>query len=84
MSSAGPPIPSRYASPAGWEVPAGVKPGWDWLPPGGVRERADLAPWWVRLWQATPFLDRYAFVWMWRHGMMEVWPPESAANGTEP
>ena len=62
-------------SPAGWPVPGGVLPGWNWVPPSGIRERLDRVPAWVRLWYRTPFADRYAYAWMWRHGGWDVLPP---------
>ncbi len=59
-------------SPAGWLVPAGVKPGWDWLPSNGARARLELMPVWVRVWYYTPLIDKYAYVWMWNHGGWEI------------
>lgn len=74
-----PSCPDRVLSPGGWTPPAGVRPGWDWLPPSGGSARVDLLPRWAALWQATPFLDRWAYAWMWRHGAWEVHPwPEPA------
>ncbi|OZB89570.1 MAG: hypothetical protein B7X41_02120 [Microbacterium sp. 14-71-5] len=29
-------------------------------------------PTWVRVWYRTPFIDRYAHVWMWHHGGWQV------------
>lgn len=35
--------------------------GWDHVPRGyGASFELDGAPWWLRLWFRTPFLDRYA------------------------
>lgn len=62
-------------SPGGWTAPAGVLPGWNWLPPPGLTQRLDRAPRWVLLWRATPLIDRYACAWMWRHGAYDVRPP---------
>ena len=69
-------------SPGGWVPPPGVLPGWDWLPPDhGVRPRLDRVPGWVRAWFHTPFLDRYAYAWMWRHGCLELVPPREPPAG---
>ena len=62
-------------SPAGWQPPAGSRPGWDWAPPDGLRARLDRVPGWVGLWYKTPFADRYAYGWMWYHGGWDVLPP---------
>lgn len=56
-------------------APRGSKPGWNWLPEDGAGERQDLAPGWVLWWLNLPFLDRWAHVWMWKHGCFEVTPP---------
>jgi hypothetical protein len=32
-------------------------------------------PRWVRLWYRTPFIDRYAYEWMWWHGGWSVLVP---------
>jgi hypothetical protein len=65
-------------SPGAWVPPPGVKPGWNWFPRdvGGAYRRFDPIPVWVRLWLHTPWIDRYAAVWMWRHGGWEIMPPE--------
>ena len=58
------------ASPGNWVVPPVMRPGWDWLPEQGVRgahPRLRGMPRWVRVWYRTPFLDRYAYEWMWWH-----------------
>ena len=55
-------------SPGSWQVPAGKRPGWSWLPPGGAMARPRGMPWWVRACYMTPLIDRYAFEWMWWHG----------------
>ncbi len=62
-------------SPGGWPAPPGTLPAWDWLPPGGAAPRPTRCPAWVRLWYRTPFADRYAHAWMWRHGGWDVLPP---------
>ena len=68
----------RIPSPGGWTPPSGVKPGWAWLPPSGAFPRLEAMPMWVRLWYWTPFIDRWAYVWMWAHGGWWVEPPGSA------
>jgi hypothetical protein len=70
-----PPEPKRVPSPGGWNPPSGVRPGWNWVPPGGAVPRVDLMPRWVRLWYHTPFIDRFAHTWIWRRGGWEVVPP---------
>ena len=65
----------RVTSPGGWAAPPGVRPGWNWGPPDGMVPRTDRAPRWVRWWCATPFVDRYAYAWMWWHGAWDVFPP---------
>jgi hypothetical protein len=62
-------------SPAGWESPRGVIPMWNWTPTGGGQPRLDRVPRWVRAWYHTPFVDRYAHAWMWRHGGWDILPP---------
>jgi len=62
-------------SPGGWVAPPGVLPGWNWLPPPGISVTPAGLPRWVRLWHATPLIDRYAIAWMWRHGLCDVRPP---------
>lgn len=35
--------------------------GWNWVPRGyGLAGDLSRAPWWLRLWFATPFIDRFA------------------------
>lgn len=70
-------------SPAGWESPRGVIPMWNWAPPGGGHPRLDRVPRWVRTWYHTPFVDRYAHAWMWRHGGWDVLPPHTTPNSDE-
>jgi len=62
-------------SPGRWQVPPGVRPAWNWIPPGGIRPRLERVPAWVRLWYRAPVADRYAYGWMWRHGGWDVLPP---------
>ncbi|MHB8448863.1 MAG: hypothetical protein ACYDAQ_00085 [Mycobacteriales bacterium] len=36
--------------------------GWNWVPRGyGLAWDLSRAPWWLRLWFATPFIDRFAY-----------------------
>jgi len=64
-------------SPGNWGPPPGVLPGWNWLPPEhGVRPDPERVPAWVRAWYRTPLIDRYAYVWMWHHGGLEILPPQ--------
>jgi hypothetical protein len=67
----------RIPSPGGWTPPSGVKPGWAWLPPNGASPRLEAMPTWVRLWYWGPFIDRWAYVWMWDRGGWWVEPPGS-------
>ena len=73
-----PPEPERVASPGGWTPPPSRRPGWNWVPPGGAVPRPDLMPGWVRFAYHTPFVDRFAFEWMWDHGGWEVAPPAAS------
>ena len=62
-------------SPGRWVAPPGRRPAWNWVPDGhGIRPRLDAVPLWVRLWYRTPFVDRFAYVWMWHHGGWWVHP----------
>ncbi|CCH89198.1 protein of unknown function [Modestobacter italicus] len=81
--------PMTQSSPGGWVPPPGVLPGWNWLPPDhGVRPDLGRVPLWVRAWHRTPLIDRYAHVWMWRHGGLEILPsqqgPADPAGDREP
>jgi len=62
-------------SPGEWVVPAGQRPGWQWLPEHGAMPNLRAVPHWVRVWYRTPFLDRYAYEWMWWHGGWNVLVP---------
>lgn len=62
-------------SPGGWAAPSGTLPAWNWPPPNGAAPRVERCPAWVRLWYRTPFIDRYAYDWMWHHGGWDVLPP---------
>lgn len=62
-------------SPGEWIVPAGRRPGWDWLPEHGAAPNLAAMPRWVRAWYRTPWLDRYAYEWMWWHGGWSVLVP---------
>jgi hypothetical protein len=67
--------PDSELSPGRWVAPPGTKPAWNWAPEGhGLHPRLSEVPTWVRLWYWTPFLDRYAHVWMWHHGGWEITP----------
>ena len=63
-------------SPGGWTAPAGSRPGWNWLPPGGGSPRPDLVAWWIRILYQTPLLDRWAHELMWTRGGFLVLPPD--------
>lgn len=65
-------------SPGGWQPPSGCLPAWNWAPPDGMRPRLDRVPSWVQTWYKTPFVDRYARAWMWRHGGWDVLPPSTS------
>jgi hypothetical protein len=67
---------TSVVSPGGWQVPAGRRPGWEWVPPTGASARLDRMPRWVRILYWTPWVDRYAHVWMWSHGGWDVEPPD--------
>jgi hypothetical protein len=76
-------------SPGEWVAPAGQRPGWQWLPEHGARPNLRAVPRWVRVWYRTPFLDRYAYEWMWWHGGWNVLvpgepPPPPQAGVREP
>jgi hypothetical protein len=62
-------------SPGHWVAPAGHRPGWDWLPEHGALPNLRAMPRWVRIWFRTPFIDRYAYEWMWWHGGWSVLVP---------
>ena len=69
-------------TPAGWVAPAGTLPAWNWIPAGhGLSPRLDRVPRWVRIWFRTPFIDRYAYVWMWHHGGWDLNSGEAADPG---
>jgi hypothetical protein len=38
-------------------------------------------PRWVRVWFHLPFIDRYAYAWMWHHGGWDVLPPDEPDTG---
>ena len=67
-------------SPGGWQPPSGSLPAWNWTPDDGIRPRFDRVPRWVRVCYGTPFADRYAHAWMWRHGGWDVLPPHQAPH----
>lgn len=66
-------------SPGAWVPPAGLRPGWQWLPEYGAVPNLRAMPRWARIWYWTPLLDRYAYEWMWWHGGWTVLTP-----GTSP
>lgn len=68
--SEGAPVPT----PGGWVAPRGVLPAWNWTPPSGLTRRWERMPRWVRAWARTPFVDRYAYAWMWYRGGWDVDP----------
>ena len=72
--------PGSVPSPGGWEVPPGLRPMWDWTPPGGGRPRLDRVPAIVRAWYELPFVDRYAHAWMWHHGGWDIASPSGPAG----
>jgi hypothetical protein len=72
------PEPQRVPSPGGWTPPPGRRAGWNWVPPEGARGRPDLMPRWIRIVYRTPFVDRFAYGWMWNRGGWEVVPHKDA------
>lgn len=69
-------------TPAGWVAPGGHAPAWNWIPTDhGLSPRLDRVPRWVRIWYRTPFIDRYAYVWMWHHGGWDLTSDEDADPG---
>jgi hypothetical protein len=78
--------PEPELSPGRWVAPPGTKPGWNWIPDGhGLHPRLSEVPTWVRLWYWTPFVDRWAHVWMWHHGGWSITPhPPAGAGVREP
>lgn len=76
-------------SPGAWVVPAGQRPGWGWLPEQGALANLRMMPRWVRIWYGLPWIDRYAYSWMWWHGGWAVpvkhsQPPPPASGVREP
>lgn len=64
-------------SPGDWNVPDGRRPGWEWLPEDGAHANLKAIPRWARAWYRTPFIDRYAYEWMWWHGGWSVLVPSN-------
>ena len=62
-------------SPGEWVVPDGQRPGWEWLPEHGASPNLRAMPRWVRVWYRIPFIDRYAYEWMWWRGGWAVLVP---------
>lgn len=76
--------PDGVPSPAGFTAPPSTRPAWNWVPEGhGIHPRWEAVPAWVRLWYQVPFVDRYAYVWMWHHGgwWVRPFPPEPGPDG---
>jgi hypothetical protein len=49
--------------------------GWNRIPAGyGARFDLAAAPWWLRLWAGTPFVDRFAYPRLVRRGLGELTP----------
>lgn len=76
-------------SPGQWVVPPGQRPGWAWLPEQGALPNLRVMPGWVRIWFRLPWLDRYAYSWMWWHGGWAIpvdpsEPPPPVAGVREP
>lgn len=75
----------EVASPGQWIAPAGQRPAWEWLPEHGASPNLQAVPRWVRVWFRTPFIDRFAYEWMWWHGgwsvLVPVDPPPSSGGG---
>jgi hypothetical protein len=61
-----------------------MRPGWDWLPDHGALPNLRDMPLWVRIWYRTPFIDRYAYEWMWWRGGWSVLVPGQPPPPTEP
>jgi hypothetical protein len=56
--------------------------GWDHVPHGyGAWFDVTSAPWWLRLWFATPFLDRYAYPRLVRRGLGWLSPSPAVPDG---
>jgi hypothetical protein len=76
------PPPESELSPGRWVAPPGTKPAWNWVPHRyGISPRWDAVPFWVQLWYWTPFVDRWAYVWMWHHGGWEITPHPVGSGG---
>jgi hypothetical protein len=56
--------------------------GWDHVPRGyGAEFDTAAAPWWLRLWFRTPFLDRYAYPRLVTRGLGFLSPSPGWAEG---
>lgn len=56
--------------------------GWSKIPEGyGASFEVNKAPWWLKLWFHTPFIDRYAYPLLVQrgHGVLRAHPGVSAA-----
>jgi len=70
-------------SPGVWQAPSGARPAWNWVPPDhGLTARLDRVPPWVRVWFRTPFVDRFAYTWMWDHGGWDIVPHHENGPGS--
>jgi hypothetical protein len=68
-------------SPGPWRPPSGARPGWNWIPADhALRPRLDRVPSWVGVWFRTPFIDRFAYVWMWDRGGWDIVPANAPAS----
>jgi hypothetical protein len=79
-----PSMPGRVFSPGPWAVPTRKIASLTWAPPGGVVPRLDLVPGWVLRLFYAPFIDRWAFTWMWCHGAFEVLESERRQRQRRP
>ncbi|WP_147332040.1 hypothetical protein [Geodermatophilus marinus] len=60
--------------------------GWDHIPLGyGADVDVAAAPWWLRLWFHTPFIDRYAYPRLVQRGLGYLTPsPDCPTEEREP
>jgi hypothetical protein len=73
-------ITGAVPSPRGWCPPSKVLPAWNWLPPNGLSLRLDRMSWWVNAWYRIPWIDRYAYAYMWNHGGWDTLPERSSSD----
>jgi hypothetical protein len=74
----------RVFSPGPWTLPKRKIPGLTWTPPGGLVPRLDLVPGRVLRGFYAPVIDRWAHMWMWRHGGFEVLVAERRRGERDP